>query len=105
SVRLSPSWLAAGINSAEVYVDYPSSGAGVHYHYQLAGNRLSFSSEGSFEKCSISLPLPANKKAGSVIFNGKSLTVGGYHTNGSSIEFEADVKSGKVDIELVLEQI
>ncbi|MFO7617763.1 MAG: hypothetical protein R6V75_10985 [Bacteroidales bacterium] len=48
-IRLSPRWLAAGIDQAAVEIGYPASGAGIRYEYLRKDNQLNIKLSGPAE--------------------------------------------------------
>jgi hypothetical protein len=70
-VRICPKWIAAGIEKAEVKIDYKSSGAFVKYEYSHTADRLTLNLSGSYEYVQFSLPLPMNYDAGDLTVGGK----------------------------------
>jgi hypothetical protein len=59
-VRICPKWIAAGVEKAEVKIDYKSSGAFVKYLYSHTADRLTIKLTGSYEYIQLSLPVPGN---------------------------------------------
>ena len=70
-VRICPKWIAAGIEKAEVKIDYKSSGAFVKYEYSHTADRLTLNLSGSYEYVQFSLPVPMNYEAGDLTIGGK----------------------------------
>jgi len=70
-VRICPKWIMAGVEKAEVCVDYKCSGARVKYEYNQMPGKLVIKMNGSFEYLQLSLPLPDNYVAGNLTVSGK----------------------------------
>jgi hypothetical protein len=70
-VRLCPKWIAAGIEKAEVKIDYKSSGAFVKYAYSQTADRVALNLSGSYEYIQFSLLVPSNYEAGELTVKGK----------------------------------
>jgi len=70
-VRICPKWIIAGVEKAEVCIDYKSSGARVKYEYRQTSDKLVISMNGSFEYLQLSLPVPENYIAGELEVNRK----------------------------------
>ena len=92
-VRICPKWTAAGIEKAEVNVDYKSSGAFVKYAYSQTADRISIRLSGSFEHIHFALPLPGNYLAGDLMIGRKKKKYTVSVINKSTfINADADVK-------------
>ncbi len=63
SVRLSPRWEAAGIDSADVSVGYAASGASVRYRYRRDGSRITLEIEAAGADVQWHVLLPAGHRA------------------------------------------
>jgi hypothetical protein len=70
-LRLCPKWITAGVEKAEVKIDYRSSGAYVRYEYEHSAEKLVIKLTGSYEYVQLSLPVPVNYIAGDLKFDGK----------------------------------
>ncbi|HWR74542.1 MAG TPA: hypothetical protein VN276_02835 [Bacteroidales bacterium] len=70
-IRICPRWSAAGIEKAEVNVDYKSSGAYVKYIYSQTAEKMTIKLSGSYEYIQLSLPVPVNYIAGDLLIGGK----------------------------------
>ncbi len=70
-VRLCPKWLSAGVEKADVKIDYKSSGAYVKYAYSHTRDQLIINLSGSYEYIQLSLPVPGNYTAGDLMIGGK----------------------------------
>jgi hypothetical protein len=70
-LRLCPKWITAGVEKAEVKIDYKSSGAYVKYAYHHTADQMIINLEGSCEYVQLSLPVPGNYIAGDLKFGGK----------------------------------
>jgi len=70
-LRLCPKWITAGVEKAEVKIDYKSSGAFVRYAYEHTADKLVIKLTGSYEYVQLSLPVPANYVPGDLTFGGK----------------------------------
>jgi hypothetical protein len=70
-IRICPRWSAAGIEKAEVKVDYKSSGAYVKYIYSQTADKMTIKLSGSYEYVQLSLPVPVNYIAGDLLIAGK----------------------------------
>ena len=65
AVRLSPRWLAAGVDEAEVSVGYAASGASVEYRYRRRQDRVDARGERPPARtCSWHVLLPAGHRRG-----------------------------------------
>ena len=92
-VRICPKWTAAGIEKAEVNVDYKSSGAFVKYAYSQTADKISIRVSGSFEQIQLALPLPGNYLAGDLMIGRKKKKYTVSVINKSTfINADADVK-------------
>ncbi len=76
-VKLSPRWISAQVDNAQVSAIYKASGKGIYYEFKFDGEkiRLDISTLNSFEKhfIDVNLLLPENSRASKVIFNGKGI--------------------------------
>jgi hypothetical protein len=70
-LRLCPRWITAGVEKAEVKIDYRSSGAYVRYEYEHSAEKLVIKLTGSYEYVQLSLPVPVNYVAGDLKFDGR----------------------------------
>ena len=70
-VRICPKWISAGIEKAEVKIDYKSSGAFVKYDYNHTADRVTLNLSGSYEYIQFSLPVPRNYEVGDLTVGGK----------------------------------
>lgn len=68
--RISPRWLAAGINEAEVRVSYESSGAQIGYSFRCEKKTVQLDIHASESDCHFHVLLPENSMARSVAING-----------------------------------
>ena len=101
-VRICPKWTAAGIEKAEVNVDYKSSGAFVKYLYSQTADRISIKLSGSYEQIQLALSLPGNCVAGDLMIGGKKKKYTESVINKSTfINADADVK-GECEVTLKL---
>jgi hypothetical protein len=71
-VRISPRWLAAGTEQAEVSVRYPASRGYVLYQFHQDGNTITLNYTSCADKATLRMPLPAGRRAKSVLLNGKA---------------------------------
>jgi hypothetical protein len=71
STRISPRWLAAGANEAQVSVRYPASRGYVLYHYLHEGDAITLDCTSCADKATLRVPLPAGKRVMSLLVNGK----------------------------------
>jgi hypothetical protein len=103
-VRICPRWTAAGIEKAEVSVDYKSSGAFVKYIYSQTAEKMTIKLSGSFEYIQLSLPVPVNYVAGDLLIGGKKKKYLSSSINKSTyVTSDADV-SGDCEIILKLKR-
>jgi hypothetical protein len=103
-VRICPRWTAAGIEKAEVNVDYKSSGAFVKYIYSQTPEKMTIKLSGSFEYIQMSLPVPVNYVAGDLLIGGKKKKYLSSSINKSTyVTSDADV-SGECEIILKLKR-
>ena len=103
-VRICPRWTAAGIEKAEVSVDYKSSGAFVKYIYSQTAEKITIKLSGSFEYIQLSLPVPVNYVAGDLMIGGKKKKYLTSSINKSTyVTSDADV-SGECEIILKLKR-
>ncbi|CUT03484.1 hypothetical protein [Candidatus Kryptobacter tengchongensis] len=76
-IKLSPKWISAQIDNAQVSAVYKASGKGIYYEFKFDGEKitLEISIIDSFEKhfIDVSVLLPENSKASKVISNGKEI--------------------------------
>lgn len=70
-VRICPKWITAGVEKAEVKIDYKSSGAYVKYDYHHTTDSVILNLSGSYEYIQFSLPVPSNYEAGDLTIKGK----------------------------------
>ncbi len=70
-LRLCPRWEAAGIENAEIKIEYKSSGAFVSYQYTRTNDQINISLSGSYEYIQLSLLVPENASAGDLMIGGK----------------------------------
>jgi hypothetical protein len=75
SVRLSPRWEAAGIDSADVSVGYAASGASVRYGYRRVGGRISLDIEAAGADVQWHVLLPAGHRASRARCDGRETAV------------------------------
>jgi hypothetical protein len=73
SVRISPKWVAASVDEAEVMISYPASGSTAGYNYSLENNSVEIEIYGSPENIDLAIMLPLNKKVISSYFTGAEL--------------------------------
>jgi hypothetical protein len=103
-VRVCPRWTAAGIEKAEVNVDYKSSGAYVKYIYSQTAEKMTIKLSGSYEYIQLSLPVPVNYVAGDLLIGGKKKKYLSSSINRSTyVTSDADV-SGECEIILKLKR-
>ena len=69
--RVSPRWLAAGANQAEVTVRYPASRGYVLYHYRQEGKTITLDYTSCADQATLRVPLPAGHRVKSGLVNGK----------------------------------
>lgn len=105
NVRLSPRWIAAGIDRAEVKVGYGASDSGIHYTFQWiqAENKimLDLAADSAIK---LHLLLPEGKKASQVKKSGNNLTFDHEKVEGSNyVNAELNV-DGKAKIEIHLSE-
>jgi len=100
-VRLCPKWISAGVEKAEVKIDYKSSGAFVKYAYSHTHDKLIINLAGSYDYIQLSLPVPGNYAAGDLMIGGKKKKYIMASINQSSyLIADADVKG---ECEIILE--
>jgi hypothetical protein len=103
-VRICPKWAAAGIEKAEVNVDYKSSGAFVKYGYSQTADKLTIRLSGSFEYIQLSLPVPDNYVAGDLMIRGKKKKyLASCINNSNYVNSDADV-NGECEVILKLKR-
>jgi hypothetical protein len=103
-VRICPKWAAAGIEKAEVSVDYKSSGAFVKYVYSQTADKLAIRLSGSFEYIQLSLPVPDNYVAGDLMIRGKKKKyLASCINNSNYVNSDADV-NGECEVILKLKR-
>jgi hypothetical protein len=101
-VRICPKWITAGVEKAEVKIDYKSSGAFVKYVYSHTADRLTINLTGSYEYIQLSLPVPGNYVAGDLMIGGKKKKyIMATINQGNYLVADADV-SGECEIVLKL---
>jgi hypothetical protein len=73
SARISPRWLAAGVNEAQVSVRYPASRGYVLYHYRQTGKTISLDYSSCADQVVVRMQLPAGGRVISGLLDGRSL--------------------------------
>jgi hypothetical protein len=73
SARVSPHWLAAGVDQAEVSVRYPASRGYVLYRYQRSGKTISLDYTSCADKATLQVPLPQGSRLTRGFLNGQAL--------------------------------
>jgi len=73
AARISPRWLAAGTNQAQVSVRYPASRGYVLYHYLREGNTITLDCTSCADKAMLRVPLPPGSRITNVLLNGKAV--------------------------------
>lgn len=101
-IRICPKWLNAGVENAEVMIDYKSSGAFVKYLYSYAGDKLKISLSGSYNYIQLSLPVPAGYTSGDLLIDGVKRKYIRATINQSHYLIADDQVSGDSEIELTL---
>lgn len=100
-VRLCPKWLSAGVDKAEVKIDYKSSGAYVRYDYSHTHDKLTINLSGSYKYIQLSLPVPGNYTAGDLMIGGKKKKyIMASFNQGNYLIADADVNG---DCEIILD--
>lgn len=103
NIRLSPRWEAAGVNSAEVMIDYPASGNYVKYNYSKRGDNLELVVEGSPENIELRLLIPEGKKAKDFKVTGAEFTET-EKTDEENYFVKSLVKTGnKIEIKIIID--
>lgn len=91
TVRISPRWLAAGTEHAEVSVRYPASRGYVLYQFHQQENTITLNYTSCADKATLRLPLPTGRRVRSVLLNGKATA--------SSIESVEQTEYTNVELE------
>jgi len=100
-VRLCPKWLSAGVEKAEVKIDYKSSGAYVRYDYIHTHDQLTINLSGSYAYIQLSLPVPENYTVGDLMIGGKKKKyIMASFNQGNYLIADADIKG---DCEIILD--
>ena len=73
NIRLSPRWEAAGVNKAEVRIEYPASGARAGYRYNRTESEILLEIEGNPETVEIELLVPEGKAVVSAVAGGADI--------------------------------
>jgi hypothetical protein len=73
TARISPRWLAAGSNEAQVSVRYPASRGYVLYRYLREGNTVTLDCTSCADKAILRVPLPAGRRVTNVLVNGTAV--------------------------------
>jgi hypothetical protein len=73
SARVSPRWLAAGVDEAQVSVRYPASRGYVFYRYRQTDKTISLDCTSCADKTTLRVPLPPGGRAITGILNGKAV--------------------------------
>ena len=73
SARVSPRWLAAGVEQAEVCVRYPASRGYVIYRYRQSGKTISLDCSSCADKVTLRVPLPQGSSVTRGLLNGRAL--------------------------------
>ncbi len=89
--RVSPRWLAAGTEQAEVSVRYPASRGYVLYRYRQEGNTITLGYTSCADQATLRLPLPSGRRVKSVVVNGKATV--------SSLESVEQTAYARVEVE------
>jgi hypothetical protein len=72
SARISPRWLAAAANEAQVSVRYPASSGYVTYRYRQTGKNLSLDYTTCADRVMLRVPLPSSSRMTSGLLNGRA---------------------------------
>ena len=72
NAQVSPRWIAAGTEQAEVSVRYPASRGYVLYRYRHEGNTIALDYTSCADKATLRLPLPVGRRVKSLLVNGKA---------------------------------
>lgn len=101
-VKICPRWTAAGVEKAEVMVDYSSSGAFVKYSFSRSSDTVTLILEGSYEYIQLSLPVPEGYVAEDLTIAGRKKKYITATINRSSyLIADADIK-GKCEVVMKL---
>jgi hypothetical protein len=73
SARISPRWLAAGTNEAEVTVRYPASRGYVLYRYRQEASTIALDYTSCADKATLRIPLPIGWRVRIALLNGKEV--------------------------------
>ena len=101
-VRLSPRWLAAGVNRAEVNVQYASSSAGIEYEFEFTQDKISMNIQSSGSDVEFHVLLPDGVTARDVKIDGGNIPFDRVKVEQSPyVDFRAYVQ-GKAGVEILL---
>jgi hypothetical protein len=73
SARVSPHWLAGGVDQAEVSVRYPASRGYVLYRYRRSGKAIILDYTSCADKATLRVPLPQGSRLSRGLLNGQAL--------------------------------
>ena len=73
-VRLSPRWIAADVDSAEVDVSYGASGASIGYRYECKSDEIQLDIRSDESEIHCHVMLPANAAVNEVLCNGSTIS-------------------------------
>ncbi len=99
-VKLSPRWLSAEIDKAQVNAFYSVSGVGFFYNFSFDGDKILLEIETKNSNTEVNILLPDGAKAKRVVFNGKDIEFKNVKVEKSCYaEFKINVKgSGSVKV-------
>jgi hypothetical protein len=102
NVEISPRWLAAGKNEAEVSIAYGPTGAAVKYSYKHDEVKkiVTISIKANISNGIVRVLLPENAKAKSVVVNHKKSPIRHELVNKSQYVMIKDVRGNLIDIEI-----
>jgi hypothetical protein len=72
-VKLSPRWISAGVDKAQVNAFYKVSGCGIFYDFNYDGEKIVFEISSQNSTVDVNVLLPEGAKARKVLWNGKEI--------------------------------
>jgi hypothetical protein len=96
NVKLSPRWLSAEIDSAEVQFHYASSGAGFGYEFKFDGEKITLNVISTdLSRVDFHILLPDDAKARSVKINGRAIDFRNLKIEDSRyVDFSSNIRNG-----------
>lgn len=104
--RISPRWLAAEIEEADVRLSYAHSGASIGYRFMFKGDLILLEAQGQHSDIDFHVLLPAESVAKAVQLNGKEIkSINTRIERSRYVDFRIKVeKEARISIELVKEE-